>query len=188
MSDDGIALALTLLATLMVGAAVHIVSLLIVPYVAPDDAYARVAGFAPEGTLRALPRASSPGDPLPARDPAVASGLCRYDLGGGPLRVSVGLGDDAFVAVSLHSRSGVAFYALDDRSADDGRLDLVVMTPDQLAAAALADTRDQPVRDVRVVAPERQGFVGFDVLPRIGGYDQAQRALASMGCRVEHPQ
>ena len=90
--------------------------------------------------------------------------------------------------MSLHSRSGIAFYALDDRSADDGRLELVVMTPDQLAAAALADTRDQPIRDVRVVAPERQGFVGFDVLPRIGGYDQAQRALASMGCRVEHPQ
>ena len=42
------------------------------------------------------------------------------------------------------------------------------------------------MRDVRVVAPQPQGFVMFDVLPRIGGEVEARRALASMSCRVEH--
>ena len=61
------------------------------------------------------------------------------------------------------------------------------MTPEQREAAEARDGVDAPVRDVRVVAPERWGFVGFDVLPRAGGYEAALRDLASMSCRVDRP-
>ena len=97
------------------------------------------------------------------------------------------LSDGGFAALTLHARSGVAFYGLDDRAGNDGRLDLVVMTPGQLDEAQAKDVADVPVRDVRVVAPQRQGFVMFDVLPRRGGETEARRAAASMSCRVEHP-
>lgn len=187
MSDRGITAALMLLAILMVAGIVHIVSLLLVPMVAPDDAYARIAAVVPEGGVRSLPRAASAGDPLPDRDPALATAVCRYDLGAGPLRVSAALGDEGFVAVTLHARSGLAFYGLTDRAGNAGKLDLVVMTPEQRDEAAARDSADAPVRDVRVVAPEGRGFVSFDVLPRVGGYARAERDLASMSCRVEHP-
>ncbi len=186
MSQRGITAALTLLAIAMVAGIVHIASLLLVPLVAPDDAYARLSGFAPEGTPKALPRAASPGDPLPGRDPSVATAVCRYDLAAGPLRVSAALEAGQYAALSMHARSGVAFYGLDDRAGNEGRLDLVVMMADQREAAEARDAPDTPVRDVRVVAPERQGFVSFDVLPRVGGYEAALRSLASMGCRVDH--
>lgn len=187
MTGRGITASLMLLAILMTAGIVHIVSLLLVPQVAPDDAYARLATFAPEGGVRLLPRAASPGDPLPDRDPAMATAVCRYDLGGGPLRVSAALGDEDFVALTLHARSGVAFYGLTDRAGDAGKLDLVVMTAGQRDDAAARDSADAPVRDVRVVAPESTGFVSFDVLPRVGGVARAERHLASMSCRVEHP-
>lgn len=187
MSDRGITAALMLLAILMVAGIVHIVSLLLVPLVAPDDAYARLVTFVPEGGVRLLPRAASAGDPLPDRDPALATAVCRYDLGTGPLRVSAGLADEGFVALTLHARSGVAFYGLTDRAGNAGKLDLVVMTPEQRDDAVARDSADAPIRDVRVVAPESSGFVSFDILPRIGGYARAERALASMSCRVEHP-
>lgn len=184
MSQRGLAAGLILAAILMVAGIVHIASLLLVPVVAPADAYARLSALAPEGTVRVLPRASA-GDPLPSRDPSVATAICRYDLDRGPLRVSAALVDGAYVALSLHGRTGVAFYGLDDRAANDGRLDIVVMTSDQLEAARAREVADQPVRDVRVVAPQLQGFVSFDVLSRIGGYARAERDLASMRCRLE---
>ena len=187
MSQRGIVAALTLLAILLVAGVVHVAALLIVPRVAPEDAFARLAAAVPENRVSVLPRAGSADAVWPDRDPALATAVCRYDLDHGPLRVMAALGDEAFAAMTLHARSGVAFYGLDDRSGNDGGIDLVVMTPAQLEEAQSRDAADTPVRDVRVVSPQRQGFVLFDVLPRIGDEAAAQRALASMSCRVEHP-
>lgn len=187
MSQRIVTAALTLLAIAMVAGIVHIASLLLMPRVAPDDAFARVSAIAPRNVVTVLPRAASPGDPLPGRDPSVATAVCRYDLDGGPLRVSAALGDQDFVALTLHARSGIAYYGLTDRAGNDGRLDLVVMTSAQREAAEAQDSADKPMRDVRVVAPESRGFVTFDVLPRVGGYAHAARDLGSMSCRVENP-
>lgn len=182
--ERGIVAALTLLAILMVAGMVHIASLLIVPRVAPGDAYARLGAVAPEGVVTVLPRGATA---LPALDPSVASAVCRYDLGRGPLRVSAALGAEAFVALSLHARSGVVFYGLNDRAGDEGRIALVVMTRGQFDEAQAGDVQGSPVRDVRVVAPERRGFVMVDMLPRVGGIEDARRALSSVSCGVEHP-
>lgn len=187
MNQREIVAGMTLLAVVFVAGIVHIASLLLVPRVAPADAFARLAAAAPEGSVSVLPRGGSPEAVLPGRDPSVASAVCRYDLDRGPLRVSATLDDEAFVAVTLHARSGVAFYGLNDRAGNDGKLELVVMTAAQLDDAQSKDSPDAPVRDVRVVAPQRQGFVMFDVLPRIGGEAEARRALSSMSCRVDHP-
>lgn len=187
MRASGLEALLTALAVLMAGGIVHLASLLVAPEVAPDDAYRRLSRFAADGAVQPLPRAASAGDPLPARDPEVASAVCLYDLGRGPLRVSAAVGDAAFLSVSLHARSGAAFYGLTDRSGLDGRLDLVVMTGEQLEGAIARDSPDVPLRDVRVVAPETRGFVSFDVMARVGGYPEAARGLTSMACDVERP-
>jgi uncharacterized membrane protein len=187
VSQRSIATVILLLAILAVAGVVHIASLLLMPRVAPNDAYARLAAFVPEGGVKILPRASTPGDPVPERDPSVATAICRYDLDNGPLRVLVPLGDQSFVALALHARSGLTFYGLTDRAGNDGKLEIVVMTAAQRAAADTRDTTDAPVRDVRVVAPESRGFVTFDVLPRVGGYARAERDLTSVSCRVERP-
>lgn len=185
VGQRGVAAVLMLVAVLMTAGIVHIASLLLVPRVAPDDAFARLSAVAPEGVSRILPRAGSPGDPMPDRDPSLATAICRYNLSRGPLQVSAALGDAAFSALTVHSRSGVAFYGLNDRAGDEGRLEFVVMTPDQIAEAQAHDVPGSPVRDVRVLAREAEGFVALDVLPRIGGYARAERDLGSMRCRVE---
>jgi uncharacterized membrane protein len=187
MSARGTTAALTLLAIFCVAGIVHVASLLVMPRVAPADAFARLAAAVPEGVVRDLPPATSPADPLEDRDPSVATAVCRYDLARGPLRVSATLGDAGFVALTLHARSGTAFYGLTDRANNEGRLDLVVMTPAQIAQARARDNPDVPVRDVRVVAPQREGFVSLDVLPRLGGPARAADDLGSMRCGVEHP-
>ena len=185
MNGRGIAAVLSVSGVLMLAGVVHIVSLLAMPAVAPDDAYARVARIAPEDVVTILPRAGGPGDPVRGRDPSTATAVCRYNLGRGPLRVSAALGGQLYAALSLHGRASLVFYGLNDRAGNNGHLDLVVMTAAQITAAAARDTPDAPVRDVRVMAPEPQGFVTFDVLPRIGGYPAAVEGLASMRCEVE---
>ena len=60
-----------------------------------------------------------------------------------------------------------------------------LMTSAQLDRAAAVDVEDAAVRDVRVVAPEHEGFVTLDVASRIGGYAESEQDLASMSCKVE---
>ena len=95
------------------------------------------------------------------------------------------VGSERFMALAIHSRTGLAFYGLNDRAGNDGKLELVLMTPAQLDRAVAADSEDSPVRDVRVVTPENEGFVTLDVLSRIGGYAESEQDLASMSCKVE---
>lgn len=175
------------LAILLVGGIVHIVSILIIPRIAPNDAFARVAAKVEPGTVQILPRAISRQNTLPFRDPALASAVCRYDLAQGPLRVSAAVGDSAFVSVSFHSRFGLPFYGLNDRASNDGKLDILLLSAAQLDNAEAADSEDSTIRDrdVRVTSPTMEGFVVFDVLPRVGGYAAGEQALRSVSCKVE---
>ena len=185
MRHGGLATVFGATAIVMTAGAVHIVSIVSLPFVASEDAFARIAAFAPIASVRILPRASMSGDPLPGRDPSLATAICRFDLERGPMRVSTAVGSARFMALAIHSRTGLAFYGLNDRAGNDGKLDLVLMTSAQLERAVAADVEDAPVRDVRVVAPENEGFVTLDVLSRIGGYAESEQDLTSMSCTIE---
>ena len=173
-------------AVLMIAGAVHIVSIVLLPLIAPDDAFARIVAFAPLASVRVLPRASMPGDPLPGRDPSLATAICRYDLGRGPA-AGVGRGRIRKVHGVVDPQPGRAWPSMVSTTGPgtDGKLDLVLMTPAQLDRAVAADVEDAPVRDVRVVAPEDEGFITLDALSRIDGYAESEEDLASMSCKVE---
>ena len=51
------------------------------------------------------------------------------------------------------------FFAVTDRAAVRGELEIVAMTARQLDEARAAEDENDPSRDVRIVAPEQQGFV-----------------------------
>ncbi len=175
-------------ATLMVAASVHLASILILPSVAPDNAFSRLVKTTTLNALSFLPKPHVGQDPIPFRDPAMATAVCRYDLRAGGLRIGAAVGDAAFMAVSFHDPKGVAYYALTNRSDNEGRIDLILLTPEQLERVEAADSEDDPVHEVRVIAPDDQGFVEFDVLPRVGGYATAREALSSASCQLEgHP-
>jgi uncharacterized membrane protein len=175
-----------LAAILVVAGIVHIASVLLLPRLAPDDAFAHMARLtaADEGIIP-LKQAIAPDDQTPFRDPAVASAICRYDLAKGPMRVTVPVEDGVFIALSIFDRYGTPFYGLTDRAANEGKLDLLRLTAAELEHVENAATGDEPVRDVRVVSPNAQGFVKFDALARVGGYAPAEQALASIRCQVE---
>ena len=67
---------------------------------------------------------------MPFMDPAFAIAICRYDLSGGPIKLTVPV-SQAYTSVSFYTRNEVAYYAINDRSAGRKVIELDLMTEAQ---------------------------------------------------------
>jgi len=178
--------AYSLALVVVIAALTHFAALLMIPAVAERDAFARVAALAPPFKTVALPAASPKSRDFPYADPAVAAAVCVYDLSAGPVRAHAALGRASFASLSFHSRRGVVFYALTDRAANRGRMEALIVTPEQLRTLVARDDEDNPTEDLRIVSPTTQGFVMARVLT--GGAGEAADAAAqaaAMSCGLE---
>jgi uncharacterized membrane protein len=181
------------IATLIVAGLVHIVSVLLMPAVAPRDALARLEAASAlakttEKGVTLLAPAGSKEAPLPFEDPAMVEGVCLFDLSKGMVRVNGAVEGDEFLAISFHSGSGKIFHAMTDRSAIKGKIDFVVGDARQIDALESGDSDEAPPQEVRLTSPSRRGFVLIRALAR-RPYEQ-ERALArvsSLSCGAYEP-
>ena len=103
------------------------------------------------------------------------------------MRISAQTGS-LFQSLSFHARGGGVFFAITDRAAVRGALDLVVMTRRQLDEALAAEDQDEPSRDVRIVAPQREGFVVVRALAALPSLrEEAEAAAKSVSCTIDQP-
>lgn len=180
------AAALYLSAAAIIAALVHLVVILLIPLVATNDAFARLERLGAVNATILLPQVGPQERMTPYADPAVASSVCRFDLTSGPIRVQAPLGRSGFASVSLHTRRGLVFYALTDKAATHGMIDVVVATPAQVRALAAHDDEDDPSTDLRVPAPSSEGVVvmrAFSDLP--GLYPDAEAQVRALRCTTE---
>ena len=84
-----IRLLFTIIAGVVLGGIVHLVSVLALPRIATQDAYSRLAPITKLNTVTPLPPPDPATAPLPFMDPAFAVAVCRYDLSGGPIKLAV---------------------------------------------------------------------------------------------------
>lgn len=165
--DRFFALLLYVTGAVFVAGLVHIVAILVMPQVAPRDAYTRLAALAKPGEMTLLPR-TLPGHQLtPFADPAVAQAVCLYDLANGPLHLHADLPDNRLLTVSFRTRTGQVFYSMTDRASLHGTIDVRIMTQAQLDAEQDSegdDDNDQPLKELRLVAPDAKGFVLVNAL------------------------
>ncbi len=174
-----------LAATVILAILVHLVVVLLAPYVANRDAFARIARPAALNETVLLPRASPAEKTLPYGDPAVAMAFCRYDLASGPIRVQAPAGR-SFSSISFHTRRGLTFYALTDRAATHGVVDVVLGTPAEVRALAAHDDDESPLRDLRVAAPAREGYVFVRVFSEFPSlYPEAEVEAKRLTCKPE---
>jgi uncharacterized membrane protein len=165
---------------------VHLTSLLAIPAVAQHDAYARVEAVGRPFATVALPLASPTSRAFPFADPAVASSVCLYDLSLGPVRARAPLGRAGFAALSFHSRRGIVYFALTDRAANKGRMEALIVTPEQLRVLVSRDDEDNPSQDLRIVSPTTTGFAMARVLSESPDLmPAAQAQAAAMTCESE---
>jgi len=170
---------------LVLAAGVHIVSILATPYLAENDALAKVQSTLTANKAQIISAPGGQNTWMPRPDPAVAVATCAFDLRNGPIRVSAQTGPN-LLSFSFHRESGGVFFAVTDRAAVRGELDIVAMTARQLDEARAAEDENEPVRDVRIVAPEQQGFVIVRVAaPTPSQRPQAEEAAKAVSCVTE---
>ncbi len=168
---------------LIIAGIVHLCSILIMPQIAPNTPYARIAARTPVNRFVLLPPVAPGESALPFEDPAMALGACRFDLTRGPVRLRGQLAADALVLLSFHGRTAQTFYAMTDRSALRGAIDVVVATRDQLDEIESHDTEDELPQELRLEAPSLQGFMLVRALaerPSLMG--EARERLSSLSC------
>ena len=170
-----------LLVGLVLGAIVHLSTVMIAPRTATRDAYARLMPVAPVNVVTAIP-AAAPGNALmPFMDPAFASAVCRYDLSKGPLKFTAPV-SLAYTSVTFYTRHDVAYYAINDRAAGRRIIELELMTSDQ--RAELPEDAEITAADRLIVeSPTTTGLIAVRALaPEPGLMTMAQAAVAAARC------
>jgi len=178
-----IRLLFTIVTGVVLGAIVHLVSVLALPRIASQDAYSRLT---PTTKLNAVTQLL-PADPsytlMPYMDPAFAVAVCRYDLSGGPLKLTVPV-SQAYTSVSFYTRNEVAYYAINDRSAGKKVIELDLMTEAQ--HNELPEDEDVTAADRLIIdSPSTTGLIVMKALaPEPSLMVQAQATLAASSCKI----
>jgi uncharacterized membrane protein len=173
---------LWLLGGVLLGGVVHLVTILMLPSMATQDAYSRLTPLAPVNKVVPVPAPAPDKAAMPFMDPAFAMAVCRYDLTNAPLKFSVPI-SQAYTSVSFYTRSDVAYYAINDRAAGRRVIELDLMTPEQHSDAP--ESEDTTAADKLVVeSPSRTGLIVIKALAAEPGLlAAAQSTLASAKCQ-----
>jgi uncharacterized membrane protein len=168
----------------LLGGIVHLVSVLALPQIASQDAYSRLTAVTTRNAVTPLPPADPGHSPMPFMDPAFAVAVCRYDLSDGSIKLAVPV-SQAYTSVSFYTRSDVAYYAINDRSAGRKVIELNLMTEAQ--HAALPEEEDVTAADRLIIdSPSTTGLIVLKALaPEPGMMEQAKASLAAATCRLQ---
>jgi uncharacterized membrane protein len=182
-----IRLVFTVLAGLLLGGIVHLVSVLALPRIASGDAYSRLAPLSKVNAVTQLPPADPTNTLMPHMDPAFAVAVCRYDLSSGPIKLKVPV-SPAYTSVSFYTRNELAYYAINDRSAGKKVIELDLMTEAQ--HNDLPEDEDITAADRLIIdSPTVTGLIVMKALaPEPGLMPQAQASLAASSCTVQSDQ
>ena len=174
----------TILAGVLLGGVVHLVSVLALPRIASQDAYSRLTPMTKLNEVTQLPLADPGNSPMPLMDPAFAVAICRYDLSTGPIKLTVPV-SQAYTSVSFYTRNEVAYYAINDRSAGKKVIELDLMTEAQ--HDELPEDEDVTAADRLIIdSPTTTGLILLKALAAEPGLmPQAQASLAASRCKVQ---
>jgi uncharacterized membrane protein len=176
-----IRLLFTIIAGVLLGGIVHLVSVLALPRIATQDAYSRLTPMTGLNGVTPLPLADPNSAPMPFMDPAFAVAICRYDLSAGSLKLTVPV-SQAYTSVSFYTRNEIAYYAINDRSAGKKVIELDLMT--QAQHDALPEDEEITAADRLIIdSPATTGLIVMKALAAEPGLmPQAQASLASASC------
>ena len=179
-----IRLLFTIIAGVLLGGVVHLVSVLALPRIATQDAYSRLTPMTRLNAVTPLALADPNNAPMPFMDPAFAMAICRYDLSTAPLKLTVPV-SQAYTSVSFYTRNEVAYYAINDRSAGRKVIELDLMTVEQ--HGQLPEDEEVTAADRLIIdSPTTTGLIVLKALaPEPGLMPQAQASLAASRCTLQ---
>ena len=179
-----IRLVFTIVSGVLLGGIVHLVSVLLLPRIATEDAYSRLTPITKLNAVTQLAPADPTNALMPYMDPAFAVAICRYDLSGGAIKLKVPV-SQAYTSVSFYTRNELAYYAINDRSAGKKVIELDLMTEAQ--HNDLPEDEDVTAADRLIIdSPTATGLIVMKALAAEPGLmPQAQASLAASSCSVQ---
>ncbi|MCI0600020.1 MAG: hypothetical protein L0Y60_10980 [Beijerinckiaceae bacterium] len=185
-TDRLLGMLLWLLAVLAVAGVTHIIAIFALPDAAGKDTYARISELAKTGELTILPRGSPEKQLIPFSDPAMVQAVCPFDLSQGGLRLHADVDNDRLLTLSFRTPAGKLFYSMTDLAAQQGKIDVLVLTAGQLESVEAEDDEENPSQDLRLIAPGTSGFVVASALAAYPGErGDAEERIKSVSCGVE---
>lgn len=173
-----IRLALALLLCVVLAGMVHIAAIQAVPLVAPAPARLRLSTL---GTPLAFHPVSSR-EIARDLDPAFRYAVCVYDLSTGPVAIEAAPGPD-YWSLSFHDAFAGVHYALNNRSADQGRV-MVAVAPEARVARLQRALQEGEETKLVVGAPSRRGYALLKILvPTPSRAAEAAERLKTASCR-----
>ena len=175
---------LWLLGGILLGGVVHLATVLLLPRMANQDAYSRLAPVTPVNKVVPIPAPSPDKAAMPFMDPAFAMAVCRYDLTKAPLKFSVPI-SQAYTSVSFYTRSDIAYYAINDRAAGRRVIELDLMTAEQ--HGEVPDNEEITAADRLIVeSPTNTGLIVIKALAAEPGLlAAAQSSLTAARCQPQ---
>ena len=169
------------LAGVILGGIVHLGTILALPRTASQDAYTRLEPITPVNAMTPIPRPTAAKALLPYMDPAFAVAVCRYDLAGGPMKLTAPV-SQAYTSVTFYTRRGVAYYGINDRAAGRRTIELLLMTTAQ--HEALPEDSEVTAADRLIIeSPSPTGLIVLRALsPEPGLMPMAQASVAAARC------
>ncbi len=170
---------LWILAGALLGGIVHLATVLMLPRTASQDAYARLSPITPVNAFALVPDPTPANAVLPFMDPAFAVAVCRYDLTGGPMKLSAPL-SQAYTSVTFYTR-----YGINDRAAGRRVIELDLMTTPQ--RDQLPEEEDVTAADRLIIeSPTVTGLIVVRALsPEPGLMPMARTALTRASCKTQ---
>jgi uncharacterized membrane protein len=175
---------LWLLAGVILGGIVHFGTILMLPKAATRDAYTRLEPMTGVNTFTLLPEPTPEKAAMPFMDPAFAASVCRYDLGSGAIKLTAPV-SQAYTSVTFYTRTGVAYYAINDRAAGRRLIELDLMTTKQ--RDALPAEEDVTAADRLIVeSPTATGLILVRALsPEPGLRPMADAIVSAAKCQPQ---
>lgn len=169
---------------IILGFIIHIVSVLILPSLAQNDAWARLSRYAGYNSLHVLPAATPEIEAIADMDPSIRYAICRYDLDAGPLKIVAKI-PQTYWSLAIYDTKGSNFYSLNDRSAGRNSLTLWIASQSQILALEPEDPEESVDRLV-VKSHDRYGIAILRILiPEMSYETVARVTFASSSCIID---
>jgi uncharacterized membrane protein len=90
------------------------------------------------------------------------------------------------VTLSFRTKSGRIFYGMTDKATQRGAIDIRILTAAQRETLEGEDDEQEPLQDLRLVAPEKTGFVLINAfVPSASARADAEAQIKSLTCATE---
>ena len=119
-----------LIGAFLLAGAIHICTILLVPIFAPSDGWSRLASVAGDQRFTEVPVRNADENWVAGLDPLFVNGACRVAVTDVPAGIAV-QARDRFWSLALYNPQGTIIFSLNDRTAVQGSLDMVVVNPEQ---------------------------------------------------------